>query len=131
MKPLLDCMEDILGDPSLVKALMEEGCIEFVNIGHMRGRTFKNSFIILDEAQNATKQQLRLALTRIGEGSKCVVTADKRQIDIKPETSCISDISRFVGVPEVGIVIFSDKDVVRSKICQIVNNCYGDDDGTT
>jgi phosphate starvation-inducible PhoH-like protein len=123
LTPLLDCVEDLIG-PELTQDLVKAGIIKFVPIQFLRGRTIKNAFLIVDEAQNADKDQLKLVLTRIGEGTKCVVTADDKQIDIDPKSSCINDFQRFFNVEGIGYCKFSDKDVMRSKAVKLVLSCY-------
>src|SRR5690606_17801037 len=123
LAPLLDCIEDIVG-PELAQKLIEGEIVKFIPIQFLRGRTLKNSFVIVDEAQNASKEQLKLILTRIGEGSKCVVTADDKQLDIPASESCIQDFQRFFGVDGIGYVKFDDRDVMRSKAVKLVLSCY-------
>lgn len=123
MAPLLDCFEDLIGIDSM-QELIAAKIIQFIPIQFMRGRTFKKKFILVDEAQNATKEQLKLCLTRIGEDSIMVVTADDKQIDINNGDSCIHDLPRFDNVEGIGFVRFSDREVIRSKAVKLVLSCY-------
>ena len=125
VRPIYDNMEYFLG-PEQTKSLINDGIIEIVPFQFLRGRTFSDSFIILDETQNATREQLKLALTRIGFGSKCVVTYDEAQCDIKRETSCIIDIPKFDLQEDIGYYRFDKKDIVRSPIVRRVLDIYDD-----
>ncbi len=121
MKPLYDCLEQCIKRTELLE-LLRIGTIEVCPLAFMRGRTLSNSFIILDEAQNATYSQLKLALTRIGEDSKMVVTSDKHQIDLPYKNdSGIVDISeKLENTESVAHVILENKDVQRSAIVKYI-----------
>jgi phosphate starvation-inducible PhoH-like protein len=121
--PLLDNFEILLGEEG-VKKLLEDKVIRFEPINFLRGRTLRDSFVILDEMQNATKSQLKLAITRLGENSQCVVTYDGEQVDIKVEDSCINDIPKFLYAKNIGHFEFSSEDVVRSEIVSIIIEIY-------
>lgn len=123
LRPIYDCLEFFVG-PEWGRRLVEDGIIEIVPFSYMRGRTFQDSFIILDEAQNCTQKELKLALTRIGFGSKCVVTYDESQLDIRKEISCINDIPRFDNRKQIGYFKFSNEDIVRSEIVSRVLEIY-------
>lgn len=123
--PIYDNLEYFLGKDQL-KALVEEEVIQVVPFQLMRGRTLNNAFIILDETQNATKEQLRLALTRIGDRSKCVVTFDEAQLDIHPTKSCVTDIHKFANRNKIGFFKFGTKDIVRSEIVAMVLDIYAE-----
>ena len=109
-------MEQIIGKQRL-KILKESGVIEVIPMAYMRGITLSNKFVILDEAQNATPEQIKMFVTRIGENSKYIITGDLEQSDIKKGTSGLEDaIKRFAGIHGVGLAQFKDKDVVRHSL---------------
>jgi phosphate starvation-inducible PhoH-like protein len=115
VKPIYDNLEYFVG-PEYAKKMVEDGLIEIVPFQFMRGRTFNDAFIILDEVQNATTTQLKLALTRIGFGSKCVVTYDKAQLDIPFSDSCVRVIDVFKERDNIGFFEFKKTDICRSPI---------------
>ncbi|WP_090553266.1 PhoH family protein [Natronincola ferrireducens] len=125
LRPLYDALFDILG-PEKFQKYMERGLIEVAPLAYMRGRTLDNSFIILDEAQNTTKEQMKMFLTRLGFGSKAVVTGDITQIDLpggkfsglKHAVAILKDIK------EIGICYLSEKDVVRHPLVQKIIKAY-------
>jgi len=128
-RPLFDALYDMM-DGEKLAALIEKGEIEVAPLAFMRGRTLNDSFIILDEAQNTSPEQMKMFLTRLGFGSKVVVTGDVTQIDLPH-----SRTSGLVTVPEVleeiddiGIVHFDGHDVVRHKLVQRIVNAYKDHD---
>lgn len=124
--PIYDILEYFLGKDQM-EALIEEEIIHVVPLQLMRGRTFNRTYIILDEAQNATKDQLRLALTRIGDKSRCVVTFDGAQIDVRPlRNSCIDHIQEFKGRDKIGFFEFTHKDIVRSAIVAQILGVYSE-----
>lgn len=125
MRPLYDALEEMFGAKQ-VQQFVETGTIEVAPLAYMRGRTLKHSFILMDEAQNMTKAQMLMALTRIGEGSKTVITGDLSQTDLPSQghsglREAIEVLSPFV---EIGIVEFEDTDVVRHPIVQLIVNAY-------
>jgi phosphate starvation-inducible PhoH-like protein len=107
-------------------ALMEKGVIEVAPIAFMRGRTLNDSFIILDEAQNTTSEQMKMFLTRIGFNSKAVVTGDITQIDLPPErvSGLIESKNILQGIQGIRFVFFSKHDVVRHKLVQEIIRAY-------
>jgi phosphate starvation-inducible PhoH-like protein len=126
LRPLYDALYDML-DAEVVSRLMDRGTIEVAPLGFMRGRTLNNSFIILDEAQNTTAEQMKMFLTRLGFGSKVVVTGDVTQIDL-PEGRGRSGL-RVVrdildGIDGVAFVELDARDVVRHRIVQDIVNAY-------
>ncbi|MDD9901074.1 MAG: PhoH family protein [Alphaproteobacteria bacterium] len=129
MRPIYDEIDNVFG-LNAHKKLMEMGKIEIVPIGFMRGRTFKDSFIILDEAQNTTKMQMKMALTRIGEGSKMVVTGDPGQNDLPAgvESGLTWATERLKNNKSVGIMPLSPVDIVRSEIVQSITPDLEDDE---
>ncbi len=125
MRPLFDALYDTM-DPDRLSAYMERGTIEVAPLAFMRGRTLNDSFIILDEAQNTTPEQMQMFLTRLGFGSKMVVTGDITQIDLPREQASgliqVRDILR--EVDGIGVVEFGHEDVVRHKLVQRIVEAY-------
>jgi phosphate starvation-inducible PhoH-like protein len=118
MRPIYDALYDIIGIP-LTKEKIERGYIEIAPLAYMRGRTFNNCFIILDEAQNATLEQLKMVLTRVGENCKLVIDGDPGQSDLpgyrkQSGLYLLKDILK--DTPDVGIVEFDRNDIVRSQV---------------
>jgi len=126
LRPLYDALYDML-DPEVVSRLMDRGTIEVAPLAFMRGRTINSSFIILDEAQNTTPEQMKMFLTRLGFGSKVVVTGDVTQIDL-PEGRSRSGLlvvrSILDGIDGVSFVELGAGDVVRHRIVQDIVNAY-------
>lgn len=126
MRPIYNYMEELIGLHAF-EALKECKYIEVLPFAYMRGVTLSRCFIIFDETQNATKSQLKMALTRIGEGSIVAVTADPTQIDLKSQVdSAVNDFFRFKNAKGIGFIEFTDEDVVRSKIVKKILECYKD-----
>lgn len=125
LRPVLDAFEKILGKPQL-DALMREGIIEITSLTYLRGRTIEDAVYIMDEMQNATPAQLKMALTRIGENCTAIVTMDPHQCDIPILDSCIQDLLRFENNREIGIFRFAVTDVVRSEIVKTILRAYSD-----
>ncbi len=125
LRPLYDALHQIMGADTFMKN-MEKGLIEVAPLAYMRGRTLDNSFIILDEAQNTTPAQMKMFLTRIGFGSKVVVTGDATQKDLPPDTKSGLDVALTVlkGIEDIGICELSSKDVVRHPLVQRIVNAY-------
>ncbi len=120
-------MEQIIGKQRL-KVLKESGVIEVIPMAYMRGITLSNKFVILDEAQNATPDQIKMFVTRIGEHSKYVISGDLEQSDIKKHNSGLEDaIKRFAGVHGVGLSMFKEKDIVRHSLVRRLLKRYKDD----
>ena len=126
LRPLYDALYDML-EPDVVVRLMERGTIEVAPLAYMRGRTLNDSFIILDEAQNTTPEQMKMFLTRLGFGSKVVVTGDVTQIDL-PEGRGRSGLMQVRGVLEgidgLVFVELGSRDVVRHRIVQDIVDAY-------
>ena len=125
LRPLYDALYDILGKDSALR-LKEKEAIEVVPLAYMRGRTLDNSFIILDEAQNTTKEQMKMFLTRLGFGSKAVVTGDITQIDLpKKKASGLTDALKVLkGVDGIAFSHFKDADVVRHPLVKRIISAY-------
>ena len=127
LRPLYDALYQIMGAESFQKN-MEKGLIEVAPLAYMRGRTLDNAFIILDEAQNTTPAQMKMFLTRIGFGSKAVITGDATQKDLSPGTASGLDVALKVlkKVDEIGICELTSKDVVRHPVVQKIVKAYED-----
>lgn len=125
LRPLYDALHDMLGPDGVNKAL-ERGMIEIAPLAYMRGRTLDDSFIILDEAQNTTPEQMKMFLTRLGFGSRMVITGDVTQIDLpKGKKSGLIEAQRILrNIEEIGIVQFSEQDVVRHALVQKIIMAY-------
>ena len=125
LRPLYDALYDMLG-PEVFQKYQERGCIEVAPLAYMRGRTLDDSFIILDEAQNTTKEQMKMFLTRLGFGSKVVITGDVTQIDLPGDkTSGLKDAIRVLeDVKAIAICKLTSADVVRHALVQEIINAY-------
>lgn len=125
LRPLYDALYDILGRDTALR-LKEKEIIEVVPLAYMRGRTLDNSFIILDEAQNTTREQMKMFLTRMGFGSKVVVTGDVTQIDLpRGKTSGLTEAVRVLkGVDDIDFCFLKDTDVVRHELVKKIINAY-------
>ena len=113
-------------DYERVTKLLEKRVIEVAPLAFMRGRTLSDAFIILDEAQNTTSEQMKMFLTRIGFGSKAVITGDVTQVDLPTgKRSGLIEAERILaGVEDIEFVYFTDKDVVRHKLVQLIIRAY-------
>ncbi len=125
LRPLYDALFEMLGSENFTKYL-ERGTIEVAPLAYMRGRTLDDSFIILDEAQNTTREQMKMFLTRLGFGAKAVITGDDTQIDLgdNKKSGLIEAIRVLSGVEEIDVVRLSAKDVVRHRVVQRIINAY-------
>jgi phosphate starvation-inducible PhoH-like protein len=125
LRPLYDALYDML-DAERVARYIERGTIEIAPIAFMRGRTLNDSFVILDEAQNTTSEQMKMFLTRLGFGAKAVITGDITQIDLPPgRTSGLVEAMKVVGgIEGISFVHFDDRDVVRHKLVQQIVKAY-------
>lgn len=122
--PFLETLEEKLGK-SYVQYLLKNRIIEPIPIGFLRGRTFNDAVVILDEAQNATKSQMKLILSRIGNSCKMIIEGDTNQLDIPKNDSGLEDIfKRLNKIPGVGVINFSKDDIVRSKLCKRIIEAY-------
>jgi phosphate starvation-inducible PhoH-like protein len=126
LRPLFDALYDML-DPDRVNSYFEKGVIEVAPLAFMRGRTLNDSFVILDEAQNTSPEQMKMFLTRLGFNSKMVVTGDITQIDLpRGDRSGLIVVSEILeGVEDVSFVRFGGEDVVRHKLVQRIVAAYG------
>jgi phosphate starvation-inducible protein PhoH and related proteins len=125
LRPLYDAMHDML-DTEDVARLMEKGIIEIAPLAYMRGRTLSNAFIVLDEAQNTTPEQMMMFLTRLGDESRMVVTGDVTQIDLpRSKQSGLIEVSRILGnIPGIDFHYFSGTDVVRHPLVLRIIEAY-------
>ena len=125
LRPLFDALYDMI-DLQKAQRMIEEGVIEVAPLAFMRGRTLNDAFIILDEGQNTTPEQMKMFLTRLGFGSKAVVTGDITQTDLpRGQMSGMEHVRRVLpGIPGVSFVYFSDQDVVRHELVQRIIQAY-------
>ena len=128
MQPLYDALNDFLPAKQMAK-LMEDKAIEIAPLAFMRGRTLANAFVVLDEAQNATSMQMKMFLTRLGEGSRMVVTGDRTQIDLpRGVQSGLADAERLLkDIPKISFNYFTSKDVVRHPLVAAIIDAYDAD----
>ena len=127
LRPLYDALYEIMGADAYLKN-MEKGLIEVAPLAYMRGRTLDNSFIVLDEAQNTTPAQMKMFLTRVGFGSKVIITGDLSQKDLPSGQSSGLDVALKVlkNIDDIGISMLSNKDVVRHPLVQKIVKAYDD-----
>jgi phosphate starvation-inducible PhoH-like protein len=125
LRPLHDALNDLLG-PEKAADLIEQEVIEIAPLAFMRGRTLSNAFIILDEAQNTTKEQMKMFLTRIGFDSRAVITGDTTQIDlpVKNQSGLLQAKKILSDIEGIGFCTFSKQDVVRHPLVQQIINAY-------
>jgi phosphate starvation-inducible PhoH-like protein len=125
LRPLYDALHEIMGSETFLKH-MEKGVIEVAPLAYMRGRTLDNAYIVLDEAQNTTPEQMKMFLTRLGFGSRAVITGDLTQIDLGAnQKSGLTDALETVrGIEEIGTCMLSGKDVVRHPLVQKIVDAY-------
>ena len=124
LRPLYDALEELMGESYL--RLIERGVLEIAPLAYMRGRTLRSSFVILDEAQNTTVEQMKMFLTRLGEGSKMVVEGDLTQIDLPPgRKSGLADAADVLrNIDRIAVVRLSGTDVVRHELVQKIVQAY-------
>ena len=127
LRPLYDAMADMLGVEKM-NALMEQSRIEVAPLAYMRGRTLNDAFIILDEAQNTTREQMKMFLTRLGFGSKMVVTGDVTQVDLPrhQKSGLLHALRVLEHVKDIGLCRLSSRDVVRHQLVEKIVNAYED-----
>lgn len=125
LRPLYDALFDVMGPDQTAKAL-ERGLIEIAPLAYMRGRTLEDAFIILDEAQNTTPEQMKMFLTRLGFGAKMVITGDVTQIDLPrgKKSGLVEANAILSSIAEIGFVYFSEQDVVRHSLVQKIIVAY-------
>lgn len=125
LRPLYDALHEMLGVDAYQR-LVERGAIEVAPLAYMRGRTLNDAFIILDEAQNTTSEQMKMFLTRMGMGSKMVITGDVTQIDLPlgKKSGLVEALEVLKGVDDIGIVRLTHRDVVRHELVQAIVKAY-------
>lgn len=129
LRPLLDALSDMVS-PEKLKSMIERRIVEIVPLAYMRGRTLNHSFIILDEAQNATRMQMKMFLTRLGQQSKAIVTGDVTQTDLhQSQESGLRTVHHlFSGIQGIDFVEFEKADVVRHRLVAEIVDAYERDD---
>lgn len=129
LRPLYDALQELFGLETYAK-LIEKGAIEVAPLAYMRGRTLSSAFVILDEAQNATREQMKMFLTRLGEGSKMVVTGDMTQTDLpEGKTSGLRHATAVLrGVEDIAVCTLTEKDVVRHPLVSRIVRAYEKDE---
>jgi phosphate starvation-inducible protein PhoH and related proteins len=127
LRPLMDALREMM-DHDLIKRYTEEDIIEVIPLAYMRGRTLNDAFIILDEAQNTSVAQMKMFLTRMGNGSKIVVSGDTTQIDLPPKTrsGLVDALDRLDGIAGIAAVKLTRADIVRHPLVQQIVNAYED-----
>ena len=132
LRPLIDALHDMLDYPT-IRRFTENDVIEVSPLAFMRGRTLNNAMVILDEAQNTTRGQMKMFLTRLGHGSRAVITGDTTQIDLPDptESGLVEAARRLRRVRGIGWVQLTGRDVVRHKLVQRIIEAYGDDEEPT
>ena len=125
LRPLYDALNDMMGAESYQR-LLERGAVEVAPLAYMRGRTLNDAFIILDEAQNTTSEQMKMFLTRMGMGSKMIVTGDVTQIDLPAgkRSGLVEALEVLKGVEDIGMVRLTHRDVVRHELVQAIVRAY-------
>ena len=125
LRPLYDALHEMLGVDAYQR-LLERGAVEVAPLAYMRGRTLNDAFIILDEAQNTTSEQMKMFLTRMGMGSKMVITGDVTQIDLPTgkRSGLVEALEVLKGVDDIGIVQLTHRDVVRHELVQAIVRAY-------
>ncbi len=127
LRPLYDALYDMM-EAAEVQRYIDKGVVEIAPLAYMRGRTLNHAFIILDEAQNTTTEQMLMFLTRMGDDSKCVVTGDVTQIDLphSKRSGLIEALQILAGVSGIGILEFGERDVIRHELVQAIIKAYGE-----
>ena len=128
-RPLMDVFEEYYS-PKEISNMIEEGTIEISPLAYMRGRTFKDCAIILDEAQNTSPSQFKMALTRIGEGTRMFITGDLKQSDLRRENGLYDFFKKLEACSShaISLTSFTRDDIERDPIVEEVLRCYGDED---
>jgi phosphate starvation-inducible PhoH-like protein len=125
LRPLYDALRDML-EPEEIERSIARQTIEVAPLAYMRGRTLNNAFVILDEAQNTTTEQMFMLLTRIGPHSKCVITGDVTQIDLpsNKRSGVVEALQALKNIPGISIVYFNERDVVRHELVRSIITAY-------
>jgi phosphate starvation-inducible PhoH-like protein len=129
LRPLLDALRDMM-DYDQIKRYTDQDLIEMIPLAYMRGRTLNDAFVILDEAQNTTVSQMKMFLTRMGQGSKMVVSGDITQIDLPQHTrSGLTDaLERLKNIEGMSVVTLDNRDIVRHGLVQRIVKAYEEED---
>ena len=132
LRPLYDALNDMMGMESYQR-LLERGAVEVAPLAYMRGRTLNDAFIILDEAQNTTSEQMKMFLTRMGMGSRMIITGDITQIDLPAgkKSGLVEALDVLKGVEDIGMVTLTHRDVVRHELVQAIVRAYEKHDRKT
>lgn len=125
LQPLYDALNDMIPNKKL-RSFMEDGTIQIAPLAYMRGRTLDNAFVILDEAQNATKNQLKMFLTRMGRNAKFIVTGDATQIDLpkREDSGLLIAASILKGISGISVIYFDERDIVRHRLVKFIVDAY-------
>lgn len=125
LRPLYDALYDMM-DLEEIQKLMDKGVIEIAPLAYMRGRTLANAFVILDEGQNATTEQMFMFLTRLGQNSKCVVTGDPTQVDLprSSKSGMVEAVQALEGTEGIAFMIFEESDIIRHELVGKIVNAY-------
>lgn len=125
LRPIFDSFVSLVGMERFTQ-LWDSNIIEIAPLAYMRGRTLESAFIILDEAQNTTQEQMKMFLTRFGSGSKVIITGDMTQIDLpnKNTSGLVHALDVLSGIPEIGFVVFGNTDVIRHPLVQKIVTAY-------
>ncbi len=128
LRPLLDALSEMM-DFELIKRYREQDLIEMIPLAYMRGRTLNDAFVILDEAQNTTASQMKMFLTRMGHGTKMVVSGDTTQVDLPAHarSGLIDAFHRLQAIEGVAMVTLDNKDIVRHRLVQDIVSAYEDE----
>jgi phosphate starvation-inducible PhoH-like protein len=128
LRPLYDALQDMLHEGKL-NSKLASGQIEIAPLAFMRGRTLSHAFVILDEAQNTTPAQMKMFLTRLGEGSRMVVTGDPRQTDLPAgvDSGLVRAVDRLEVVPEIAVTRFDRNDIVRHPLVSLILEAFEDE----
>lgn len=130
LRPLYDAMEAMISIQN-IRRLEENGSIEIAPLAYMRGRSLQNATVILDEAQNTTKEQMKMFLTRLGENANAIITGDISQVDLPrhKDSGLIHAIQILQGIAGLDFIRFDSRDVVRSRIVQHIVDAYAGNEG--
>ncbi|MDR2505481.1 MAG: PhoH family protein [Oscillospiraceae bacterium] len=130
LRPLYDAMHDLIG-PEAYQKLLERGAVEVAPLAYMRGRTLSDAFVVLDEAQNTTSEQMKMFLTRMGFGSRMVITGDVTQVDLPygKKSGLVEAVEVLSKTPEIAVINLTHKDVVRHELVQAIVKAYEKHDG--
>ena len=123
MMPIFDFLSDYM-DKMTIERMILDGKIMTIPLAFMRGMTFRNAFVLLDECQNTTPKQMKMFLTRIGENSKVVMTGDPNQSDIRGTNGLVDIVTRLNNISNIGIIKLQKEDVIRHEIVKLIEDRY-------